>query len=414
MAETAELAFPGAEGWAATTPGGRGGKIIRVTTLKASGPGSLLEALNARGSRIIVFEVAGPIDLECQTIKLTEPFVTIAGQTAPEPGITLIRGQFLIQARDVIIRHVRIRPGEAGRAKKSGWEVDGISTSSGARDVIIDHCSFAWATDENLSASGSAFVGQTPEEWRQHTSHRITFSNNIIAEGLSRSTHSEGEHSKGTLVMDNVTDVLIKGNLYASCAQRYPLAKGGTWVAVVNNFMYNAVGQAVGYLHPEKLWHGRVKVNGKMDLVGNVMRGGPNTPGNLALLRFAGSGDLDLHHRDNVNLSRTGNPVRLLDPHPAATGRIIEHDQPVHWPPLVTPLPAAEVVAAVTANAGARPWNRDATDRRIVRTVLAGTSRLIDSEQEVEGYPTETAARRFVPEEWDLRSMEPKTRVAPR
>src|SRR5687767_14505140 len=83
-----ELAFPGAEGWAAFTPGGRGGKIIRVTTLEASGPGSFLEALNTRGPRIIVFEVAGPIDLKRQTIKLTEPFVTIAGQTAPDPGIT--------------------------------------------------------------------------------------------------------------------------------------------------------------------------------------------------------------------------------------------------------------------------------------------------------------------------------------
>ncbi len=402
----AELAFPGAEGWAAETPGGRGGRIIRVTTLEASGPGSFLEALNARGPRIIVFEVGGPIDLGEKTIKLTEPFVTIAGQTAPNPGVTLIRGQFLIQAHDVILRHLRIRPGEAGRAKKSGWEADGISTSSGARDVIVDHCSFQWATDENLSASGQAFVGKTPEEWRKNTSHRITFSNNIIAEGLSHSTHSEGEHSKGTLVMDNVTDVLIKGNLYASCSQRYPLAKGGTWVAVVNNFMYNPAGQAVGYLLPAVLWQHRVRVNGRMDLVGNVLHHGPNTSPNLALLRFAGLGDLDLHHRDNVNLDRDGKPVRMLDPHPTATGRIIEHASPVHWPPVATVLPSSEVIESVCRNAGARPWDRDATDRRIVRTALDRTGRLIDSQQEVEGYPPAVTTRKpFVPSEWDLETM---------
>ena len=409
-----EPAFPGAEGWAAHTPGGRGGRILRVTTLAATGAGSFLEALNAPGPRIIVFEVGGPIDLGGKTIKLTEPYVTIAGQTAPDPGVTLIRGQFLIQAHDVVLRHLRIRPGEAGHAKKSGWEVDGISTSRGAYDVIVDHCSFEWATDENLSASGQAFVGATPEEWRKHTSHRITFSNNIIAEGLSHSTHSEGEHSKGTLVMDNVTDVLIKGNLYASCSQRYPLAKGGTWVAVVNNFMYNAVGQAVGYLLPDKLWHDRVRVNGKMDLIGNVLHAGPDTPRQLALLRFAGIGDLDLHLHDNVNVDRDGQPVRLVDPHPTATGRIIEHSSPVNLPEGLPILPSSKVIESVCRNAGARPWDRDATDRRVVRTSLDGTGHLINSEGEVEGYPPATETRRaFNPAEWDLGTMTRKSGSEP-
>ena len=80
-----ERAFPGAEGWAANTPGGRGGAIIKVTTLALKGPGSLLAALDAKGPRIIVFEVGGVIDFGGTNIKLKEPFVTIAGQTAP-PG----------------------------------------------------------------------------------------------------------------------------------------------------------------------------------------------------------------------------------------------------------------------------------------------------------------------------------------
>ena len=96
------LAFPGAQGWAAHTPGGRGGKIIRVTTLAADGPGSLLEALNTKGPRIVVFEVGGVIDLGRREIKVTEPYLTLAGQTAPSPGITVIKGGFQIEAHDVI------------------------------------------------------------------------------------------------------------------------------------------------------------------------------------------------------------------------------------------------------------------------------------------------------------------------
>ena len=87
-----ELAFPGAQGWAATTPGGRGGRILRVTTLAATGPGSLAAALQTKGPRIVVFEVGGVIDLGRSVLRVSEPDVTIAGQTAPSPGITLIRG----------------------------------------------------------------------------------------------------------------------------------------------------------------------------------------------------------------------------------------------------------------------------------------------------------------------------------
>src|SRR5690349_11209711 len=85
------LAFPGAMGVAAATPGGRGGEIIRVTTLALTGPGSFLEAIRKPGRRIVVFEVGGVIDLAESTVKIAEPYLTIAGQTAPRPGITLIR-----------------------------------------------------------------------------------------------------------------------------------------------------------------------------------------------------------------------------------------------------------------------------------------------------------------------------------
>ena len=217
------LAFPGALGWAATTRGGRGGAVLRVTSLDGEGPGTLRAALEAEGPRIVVFEVGGIIDLKGRDIRIANPFLTLAGQTAPEPGITLIRGGVSIRTHDVIVRHIRIRPGANGAAPKSGWEVDGLTTS-GAWNVIVDQCSFSWATDENLSASGPRFDGgDTVEQWRRHTSRRITFSRNIVAEGLSNSSHVKGEHSKGTLIHDNATDVLIVGNLYAHDYERNQL-----------------------------------------------------------------------------------------------------------------------------------------------------------------------------------------------
>jgi hypothetical protein len=142
-------------GWAAGTPGGDSGQVIRVTTLAADGPGSFREAATAKGPRIVVFEVGGVIDLSRRNIKISEPYLTIAGQTAPSPGVTFIRGGLTIAAHDVIVRHIRIRPGEAGAAKQSGWEVDALACDR-AHAVIVDHCSLTWATDENLSASGPA------------------------------------------------------------------------------------------------------------------------------------------------------------------------------------------------------------------------------------------------------------------
>src|SRR5512138_2556019 len=114
------LAFPGAMGVAAATPGGRGGEIIRVTTLAATGPGSFLEAVKRPGKRIVVFEVGGVIDLGENTVKITEPYLTIAGQTAPTPGVTLIRGGIDIATHDVVVRHIRVRPGDAGKSRLAG------------------------------------------------------------------------------------------------------------------------------------------------------------------------------------------------------------------------------------------------------------------------------------------------------
>ena len=145
-------------GFGMDTLGGLEGRVMRVTSLEPSGPGSLREAIEAKGSRLVVFEVGGVIDLARKSLRVTEPYLTIAGQTAPDPGITLLRGSLAIETHDAVIQHLSVRPGDAGRPRKSGWSPDGIAVNA-ASNVIIDHCSATWAVDENLSASGPRYQG---------------------------------------------------------------------------------------------------------------------------------------------------------------------------------------------------------------------------------------------------------------
>lgn len=402
-----QLAFPGAMGWAADTVGGRGGKIIRVTTLAPSGPGSLLEALDTDGPRIVVFEVGGVIDFAKQEIKITKPFLTIAGQTAPSPGITLIKTGIDVLTHDVIIQHIRVRTGTAGETTR-GWAPDGLSTIN-AYNFIVDHCTFTWGIDENLSASGPRFNGKTPDDWRKNVSHRITYSNNLIAEGLSHATHPKFEHSKGSLIHDNVTDILIVGNLYAHNYERNPLFKGGVRGMVINNLIYDPGPRAVHYnLIPEE-WFGREYQLGQLILIGNVLRAGPSTPKDLALFMLGGSGDIELYEADNIAVDRIGNPLPKLGRYTTSKAKIISIAKP-SLPTGVAPLPAIDVEEAVIKNAGARPWDRDPIDARIVADTVEGRGEIIDHENQVGGYPQYKETRQaFVEKEWDLATMVPRT-----
>jgi hypothetical protein len=402
-----QLAFPGAMGVAATTPAGRGGEIIRVTTLAPTGPGSFLEAVNKPGKRIVVFEVGGIIDLAENTVKITEPYLTIAGQTAPAPGVTLIRGGIDIATHDVVIRHIRVRPGDGGRPRLSGNDYDALSTLGGAYDVIVDHCSLTWATDENLSASGPRFTGSTPEEWRQGTSHRITYSNNIIAEGLADSVHAKGEHSKGSLIHDNVTDILIINNLYAHDKERSPLFKGGAHGAIINNLIYDPGQRAIHYNLIAEEWGDHPYQTGEMTVIGNVMRGGQSTVDKIALVMVGGSGDLALFEQDNVAVDRIGNPLPLRGSYTNAPVKILKlKPQPIFG---VTPLPASQVQDYVIKNAGAFNWRRDHEDGRVVADTIEGRGYIINSQAEWGGYPRDGATTKpFDPAKWNLDTMTEK------
>lgn len=366
--------FPGAVGFGTNTPAGSGGKVIRITNLNADGPGSLAEAINATGPRIIVFEVGGVIDLAKGRLRIENPFVTVAGQTAPSPGITIIRGGISITTHDVLLRHIRVRPGDAGGAKRSGWEPDGIATSGGeAYNIVVDHCSVTWAVDENLSASGPRLEG--PEA----TSHNITFSNCIIAEGLDDSTHKKGPHSKGSLIHDCCTNIAIIGNLYAHNVQRNPYFKAHCTGVIVNNVIYNPGNAAIQVRYSNSEWRDAPMkpVNPRVSVVGNVMIHGRDTREGLALVSTQG----DVYLEDNLATDAEGKPVAQT------SGDINILKQKPSWPEGLEALPASQVIDHIAAHVGARPKDRDAIDQRIIRDLQQRTGRIIDSQDEVGGYP---------------------------
>lgn len=385
MAASAPIALE-AKGFA-DPRGGRNGSIIRVTNLDAEGPGSLRAALECTAPRIIVFEVGGVVDLKKSTLVIDDPYVTIAGQTAPSPGITLIRGSIMIKTHDVVIKHIRIRPGDAGEGLRSGWETDGITTNGGeAYNVTVDHCSFSWATDENLSASGPRLKG--PEA----TSHKVTFSNCIIAEGLSKSTHSKGEHSKGSLIHDFCRDIAIIGNLYAHNMRRNPYFKAYTTGVIVNNVIYNPGAVAIHLGYSEGEWKDSPlnPENARVSIVGNVLIHGSSTRPTVPLV----SGKGDAYMEDNFASGLDEESVPLV------SGYITQLEEKSVWPEGLKPIPSKSVVEYITEHAGARPRNRDATDKRIIREFMERKGRVINSQNEVGGYPkTEMTARKLnIPE----------------
>ena len=384
---TAQNNIPGNVAFGSPNQGGLNGKIIRVTTLDAAGPGSIKEAIETKGPRIVVFEVGGIIDLNKGGLDITEPFLTIAGQTAPYPGITFIRGGFWVNTHDIVIQHIRVRPGDAGEPKRSGWSPDGLTTSGGnAYNIIIDHCSFTWAVDENLSASGKRTEGS------DSTSHRITFSNNIIAECLSNSSHEKGPHSKGTLIHDFCKDIAIVGNLFAHNAMRNPYFKAHSTGAIINNLIYNPGRVAIQLYYSKSEWkNARYEPeNCRVSIVGNVLYAGKNTGENMALVAAMG----DAYMKDNLAFDTVGTAL------PLTYGNInILSEKPV-WPTDFKPLPAKEVVGYITEHVGARPKERDAVDKRIIQDFLDRKGKIIDSQQEVGGYPKhkQTYRKLHIPE----------------
>lgn len=342
-------AFPGAEGFGSETPGGRAGAVLQVTTLADSGPGSLREALTTPGPRIVVFRVGGTILLE-EMIRVRHPYLTIAGQTAPGDGITIRNGShrstpLRVETHDVVIRHLRIRPGPGGGP-------DGLSIGRG-RNIVVDHCSLSWAVDENLAVTGN--------------SRDVTVQWSVIAEGLHDSTHPKGPHSMGDLIGSR-GDVSLHHNLYAHNDARNPRIGGGPkTVDFVNNVIYN-FGSMAGRLSARRL----VRVN----YVGNVVRPGPSSHPDAVALGMPNPYPVEVFARDNV-LPRRG----LVDDD--FEGTLVKARHPA---PPVTTSPAQDAYEAVLRSAGATRPRRDAIDARIVASVRERSGRVIDHPEDVGGW----------------------------
>jgi len=187
-AQTGLPVFPGAEGFGTRTIAGRGGKVIEVTSLADDGPGTLRAALNDPFARIIVFRIGGTIELKSE-LQINQSFVTIAGQTAPGGGICIKNAGLTIIAHDVLLQHIRVRPGNKGPVDADINDAVSIlgqhGDSEGAYNVVLDHISASWSEDETVST------------W--YGAHDITISRSIVSEALNRSRHRKKTHSAGLL-----------------------------------------------------------------------------------------------------------------------------------------------------------------------------------------------------------------------
>ena len=329
-------AFPGAEGWGTDTPGGRGGRVINVTTLADSGPGSFRRAALASGRRIIVFRVSGTITL-LHDIDIENPYVTIAGQTAPGGGITLRadpcndKGVLGVLTHDVVIRYLRLRPGPHPCAG-TGESSDGIVVyKPGTHHVVIDHCSISWAVDENISLYDDA--------------HDITFSWNIVSEGLANSTHEEGEHSKGAhLSGERTYHISFHHNLLAHNNDRNPQPTNPGLADIRNNVIYD-YGQNAALTSNS---HGKTHFN----FVGNYYKPGPDSDLEEYELDVYGSTSVGWAFFVEGNIG----PHRTSDSKPER--RMVDPAGRPYMAPDAFPFPSTRTATAPQAHRGPRRCRR--------------------------------------------------------
>lgn len=408
-------AFPEAEGAGMLATGGRGGQVVIVTNLKPDGPGSLADALS-QPNRIVVFAVSGIIDLakvgkpgkeKPGKIEISQPNITIAGQTAPGEGICLKGGPLQIHADNVIVRHLRSRrgwnfEGDTGDAIEFKARTLGEAAAPGGQskeafekriekkeergkfvhefadmtDVIVDHCSASWATDENLTCT--------------HV-NRATLSWNIAAEGLDYTNPKQTppNHSEGGLWGSGAPDgrATMHHMLYAHNRLRNPRLTGGDETPAVLT-MYNCV----VYDWLEYATHtGSESVH--FNWINNCYKPGPSTPADIAAHAFEFHGDPGARVYAHGNFiaasaeATTNNKLAVF--HNQKFKKVSEADKEAMKvdKPFGEPLPpmqsAQEAFDAVLADAGATLPARDPVDLRVVRSVRDGAGGIIEKETDL-------------------------------
>ena len=352
-------AFPGAEGAGQWARGGRGGKVLAVINLNDAGPGSLRAALDTPGPRTVIFRVSGTIELT-KGLRVAHPYLTIAGQTAPGDGICLKGHELQIfNTDDIIVRHLRCRPGD--KTSQPG-DLDAISLSD-ATDVIIDHCSATWSTDECLSVT--------------RASDRVTVQHCLIAEALTK-------HSYGSIIASDRGAISYLHNLYANNIARNPRPGGyqsekghesdpGPRIDFRNNVLYNwSYGPGyTGAADPAS--SERIAMN----YVGNYLKPGPDTTAADRARAFTifegGTAELFL----DGNQLEPPQPIRfqseLLTVRPGST--LILRATPIPFELPAEKLTAREAYVQVLKSVGAVKPKRDAIDTGIIAGVRDGTGR---------------------------------------
>lgn len=390
-AATGPVAFPGAEGAGRMALGGRGGRVLRVTSLEDAGPGSLRAAIEADGPRTVIFDIGGTIRL-ASPLTIRRGRITVAGQTAPGGGITLRDHPLVVAADDVVVRHIRSRLGDESRI-----ESDAISIDRGSR-IILDHVSASWSVDETLSV-GSRY--DPPERGV----YDVTVQWSVIAESLNASGHAKGQHGYGSLIRGgHGARMTFHHNLWAAHRARMPrpgnynapsIDPRGPRFEFRENVFHDWGGSHAGY-------NADTESLSAYAFIGNAYIPGPDSAGRWAF-------------EESNPLARAWFEGNAMDGQvPADPWSLVkDSDRPGYrmaarpdWAEAATGS-AAEVEAAVLARAGAGPV-RDAVDERIIAGVRARTLRVIDSQSQVGGWPELAAGTPWVdgdgdgmPDDWE-------------
>lgn len=357
-------AFPGAEGAGAYATGGRGGKVLLVTSLADYDPrrerpiaGTLRAAITTAGPRLILFRVAGNIALKAD-LDVTDPHLTIAAQSAPGEGVCLQGASLVIRAPDVVIRYLRVRPGDIQRR-----ELDCISSS--AHNVILDHCSASWGIDETISTNADS--AEVTVQWC------------LIVESLNHSVHHKGSHGYGSLI-SGPGEISYHHNVYAFHRSRSPRG-GDVRLDFRNNLLYGW-GDRAGYSGDERL---------ELNYVNNYLR--PLAYSKLKDIAFSPGGMsqrlfFDGNYFFGYPAGTADNWLLVKPPNlstPEAARRALRADRA--FPTCTVTTDTAEAAyEKILREGGAVLPVRDAIDTRLFEQIRQGTGRLIDSQTEVGGW----------------------------
>ncbi len=384
-----QLAFPGAEGFGAYSKGGRGGAVLFVTNLNDSGPGSLRWAVEQKGPRTIIFKTSGTIVLE-KRLDIENPFITIAGQTAPGDGICLKGETVRIATHDVIVRYLRVRLGDGMHGKGSLQGKDAISISIG-EDIIVDHCSASWSLDEILSTSTY-----------RPTLTRVTVQWCYITEALNPDHHGYGSLIRGT----GGAQYSYLYNLYAHNRGRNPRPGNydsnpydkdpeGLLLDFRNNVIYNWGGGHAGYNQDKKsVTH--------LNYVGNYLIPGTDSGDNGIAYSTGSKYNKGYFYGNYYSEKLPDNQWNLVKfPKDWTEQNIADYKQDKPFESgLVQNLDAQDAFNQVLQSGGAILPKRDKIDKRIVADIKTRTGKIIKSQEDVGGWPVLYSGK--VPVDTDL------------